>query len=222
VTLSRRATLEWMAAVSFVTALPRGIRAAASAPNSSPQITSGYGTDPNLKEPVVPWPLVMEPYQLKLTAALADLILPASAAAPAASVLGVAEFINEWVSAPYSDQVKDRTRLIEGLRWIDAESVRRGQRNFLESDSSVRQGIMNDIGRKPPRATYGVQSLFFNRFRFLVVSSYYTTPDGFEDIGYTGNIPLAAYPPMTDEERTILDGALSKLGVSRTSKGSSG
>jgi len=49
--------------------------------------------------------------------------------------------------------------------------------------------------------------------RFLVVSAYYTTPEGFKDIGYTGNIPLSSYPPITDEERKILDKAFFRLGL---------
>lgn len=214
-TLSRRATLEWMAAVSLVSALPRGTWAAPSAPPPSSSVFVGYGTDPNLKEPVVPWSLLMQPHQLQLTALLSDLILPGSATVPAPSTLGVADFVNEWVSAPYPNQLKDRATIFAGLRWIDAESVRREQKTFIESDDRVRQGIVDDIAQKCPQARFAEQSTFFQRLRFLVVSAYYTTPEGFQDIGYTGNVPLAAYPPMTGEERAIVDGALSKLGVSR-------
>jgi hypothetical protein len=45
----------------------------------------------------------------------------------------------------------------------------------------------------------------------LVVGVYYTTPEGFKDIGYSGNVPLESYPPITDEERAILEKALSAL-----------
>jgi hypothetical protein len=215
-TLSRRATLEWMGAISLLSALPRVTWAGTDTSTLSGGATEGYGTDPNLKEPVVPWALVMQPNQLQQTAVLADLILPGSATVPAPSVLGVPDFVNEWVSAPYPNQLKDRATIFEGLRWIDAESVRRGQRNFVECDERTRQGIVNDIAQKSPLAPFATQVTFFQRLRFLIVSAYYTTPEGFKDIGYTGNVPLAAYPPLTDEERAMLDGALSKLGVSRS------
>jgi hypothetical protein len=215
-TLSRRATLEWLAAISLTAALPKATWGAMSTATPSVRDSGGYGTDPDLNKPVVPWPLVMEPHQLQLIAVLADLILPASATTPAPSALGVPDFVNEWVSAPYPDQVKDRATIFEGLRWIDAESARRGQRTFLDSDERTRQGILVDIAQKAPQARFAMQSTFFQRLRFLIVSAFYTTPDGLKDIGYIGNIPLAAYPPVTDQERTILDSALSKLGLSQS------
>lgn len=211
-TLSRRATLEWMAAISAAIALPRGSWATASA--ASPPATSGYGTDPNLKEPVVPWHLVMDPHQLQQTAVLADLILPGSSVVPAPSSLGVPDFVNEWVSAPYPDQLKDQATIFDGLRWIDIESLRRGKRAFLESDQRIRVAIVGDIAQKNPQAAFSAQNAFFQRFRFLVVAGYYTTAEGLQDIGYTGNVPLATYPSMTDVERSILDSALAKLGLS--------
>jgi hypothetical protein len=216
-TLSRRATLELMATISVASALPRAAWAATSqaAPPAAAAL-QGYGTDPNLNHPVVPWPLVMEPHQLQQTAVLADLILPGSATAPAPSALGVPDFVNEWVSSPYPDQQTDRVTIFEGLRWIDTEAVRRGQRTFLESEERIRKAIVDNIALKSPKAPLTAQSAFFQRLRFLVVGAYYTTTEGFRDIGYTGNRPLAAYPPLTDEERTILDGALSKLGLSQS------
>jgi hypothetical protein len=216
-TVTRRATLEWMATLSVISALPRGSWGAASAPPSPAALSAvtsqGYGTDPNLKAPVVPWSLIMEPHQLLQTAMLADLILPGVATAPAPSALGIPDFVNEWVSAPYPDQLKDRETIFEGLGWIDAESIRRSQRRFIESDEPSRRAIVDDIAQRSPQAPAAEQSAFFQRFRSLVVIAYYTTPEGFLDIGYTGNVPLAAYPPVTDEERAILDDALTKLGL---------
>jgi Gluconate 2-dehydrogenase subunit 3 len=217
--LTRRVTLEWMAAMLVASALPRGTWAAASAPVGTAHASSGYGTDPNLKEPIVPWGLIMEPHQLRQAGVLADLMLPGSATAPAPSAVGVADYVNEWVSAPYPEQLSDRATIFKGLRWIDAEAVRRGGRDFVAGGERVRQEILAEIAPKrsghPLDATSEPAPMgsFFQRFRFLVVSAYYTTPEGFQEIGYIGNAPLAAYPPMTEEERGLLDGALSKLGV---------
>jgi hypothetical protein len=206
-----------MAKISVVSAMPRGSWSATGAPLSpstlSAATSKGYGTDPNLKEPVMPWPLIMEPHQLQKTAKLAELILPGPGNARAPSALGVPDFVNEWVSAPYPDQLKDRATILEGLRWIDAESVRRGQHGFVESDKRIQRAIVDDIAHKSPQAAFAEQSTFFQRLQSLVVIAYYTTPAGFQDIGYTGNVPLATYPPVTDEERAILDSALIKLGL---------
>ena len=209
--LSRRTTLQWIAASSLAPAWGRWTAVHAGSAASPSPVSQGYGTDPNLNNPVVPWSLIMEPHQLQQTAVLADLILPGSATAPAPSAVGIPEFVNEWVSAPYPDQVHDRGVILDGLRWLDAESVRRSQHGFLEADDVARKAILVDIAAKQPAADFVTQSPFFQRFRFLVVGGYYTTPEGFKDIGYIGNVPLASYPPVTDEERQRLDAALSKL-----------
>jgi Gluconate 2-dehydrogenase subunit 3 len=67
----------------------------------------------------------MEPHQLQHTAVLGDLILPGSTTAPAPSALGIPDFVDEWVSAPYPEQLEDRKTILEGLRWMDAEASRR-------------------------------------------------------------------------------------------------
>jgi hypothetical protein len=220
--LSRRTTLQWMAAASIASGLPHGASALPhGAPADTQRIEStpvphGYGTDPNLKEPVIPWPLLMTPHQLQQTAILADLILPGTATAPAPSKLGVPDFINEWLSAPYPDQLRDRATLFAGLQWLDAEAARRANRGFIDLNDALRQSIVDDIGQKNLEAPFIEQKQFFQRLRYLIVGAYYTAPEGFKDLGYIGNVPLAQYPPITDEERTILDQALSKLELSHS------
>ena len=214
--LSRRTTLQWMAATSIASALPHGAPAADIQRIESTAVPQGYGTDPNLKAPVIPWSLLMTPHQLEQTAVLADLILPGTAAAPAPSAIGVPDFINEWVSAPYPDQLRDRATLFGGLQWLDAEAARRANHGFLELNDALRQSILNDIGQRNPKPPFVDQQPFFQRLRYLIVGAYYTTPEGFKDLGYIGNVPIANYPPITEEERAILDKALITLGLSHS------
>jgi hypothetical protein len=211
--VSRRETLKWFAAASVASALPQFGQAESKTVVAFQPTREGYGTDPHLNHPSVPWPLILDAQQLKQAAVLADLILPGSATAPAPSALGVADFINEWVSAPYPDQREDRAIIVEGLRETDAQARSRAQRSFLEMDEESRQKLVGDIARNSADPAAGPRN-FFRRFRYLVVGAYYTTPEGFKDIGYTGNVPLASYPRIADEERAILEKALSNLGLS--------
>ncbi len=160
---------------------------------------------------MVPWHLTMNQQQLRLAAVLADLILPRSTTSTAPSDLGVPDFLNEWVSAPYPDQVNDRTIIFTGLRRLDDEAERRWGQGFLDIGHAAQLAMIDEMAQ----AVVGGSSTqnFFKRFRFLVVGAYYTTPEGFRDIGYTGNVPLSHYPPVTDEERAILEKALSGLGL---------
>lgn len=151
--------------------------------------------------------------QLQLTAALADWMLPGTPEAPVPSVLGVHDFLDEWVSAPYPEQKADRAVIFEGLEWIEAEAHRRGKVNFLHLDATERESVLEALIPGDLKTPSTMPERFFKRFRHLVVSAYYTTPEGFQAIGYVGNVPLPSYPSVTEQERAILDAELGKLGI---------
>ena len=52
-------------------------------------------------------------------AALCDVVIPADDRSPSASAVGVTDFIDEFVSAPYPDNVRDGKKILEGLAWLD-------------------------------------------------------------------------------------------------------
>lgn len=163
------------------------------------------GWDPNLLEKEIPWPRLLTDAEKRLAAALADVIIPADEHGPPASAVGVADFIDEWISAPYEQQRDDRTLIRGGLAWIDAEALRRHGSGFIACSGDQQAAIVDAIlqpggeNARPPRE-------FFVRFRYLVVGGYYTTPDGWRAIGYTGNVPLGSFdgPPRAVLERLDL------------------
>jgi hypothetical protein len=79
----------------------------------------GIGTDPNLQKKEIPWPLVLTDAELKTVKVLGDIIIPADENGPEASAVGVPEFINEWVSAPYEQQRGDLKTLRNAWRACD-------------------------------------------------------------------------------------------------------
>lgn len=211
--VSRRTTLRWLAVAMAAPFIPRRLLANPSAIMEFTSTARGYGTDPDLNHPLVPWSRCMTLPQLKLTAVLADIILPATDSAPAPSTLGVPDFVDEWVSAPYSEQLTDKKIVFDGLDWIDREAHRRWKMPFLRGSALQQQGILNSIANLGGNSVTATQTLFFRRLRFLVVGAYYTTAEGFRDIGYIGNVPLTSYPPITETEKAILDGELKRIGV---------
>ena len=90
----------------------------------------GIGTDPNLHKKEIPWPRVLTPEEKRIVTVLGDIIVPADEFGPAASAVGVPDFIDEWVSAPYPHQLKDRPLVLEGLAWMDAEALLRFEQYF--------------------------------------------------------------------------------------------
>src|SRR6202051_2031982 len=107
-----------------------------------------YAADPNLKTNYRPgelWPLTLTAAQRRLAGILADIIIPADEHSPSASAVGVVEFIDEWVSAPYPAQQRDRTLVLGGFAWLDEEAVRRFGKGFDALDATAQHGICDDI-----------------------------------------------------------------------------
>ncbi len=201
--LDRRTTLKWMFAAA---ATVPSLQAIGYAPQPLARDVAagqaGYGTDPDLvKEwkPGGPWPLTLGVPARLTTSALCDLIIPAEAASPAASAVGVVDFIDEWISAPYPQQRGDREIVLPGLTWIEAEAQTRFSKAFAALDQPQKEAIANDIC-SPAKAApqFAVAAKFFAKFRDLTAGGFYTTPVGMKDIGYVGNVPLATFdgPPL--------------------------
>jgi hypothetical protein len=195
--MDRRTTIKWVLAASAAwPLLDNRVARAESAPAAH-----GYGTDPNLVADYKPgeiWPLTMTAPQRRLAGILADIIIPADERSLSATAVGVVEFIDEWVSAPYPVQQRDRTRVLEGFAWLDAEAARRFSKGFADLTAPEQRGICEDIC-DTARATTARASAarFFTLYRDLTSGAFYSTPAGRKDLEYIGNVPLAQFvgPP---------------------------
>lgn len=118
--MDRRTTIKWMLAASASMPILKHAEVyAAQSAKATPAVAKPYGTDPNLTRVYKPgdlWPLTFTPEQRVTATALCDLIIPADATSPSASAVGVIDFMDEWVSAPYEAQRADRTIVLEGDR----------------------------------------------------------------------------------------------------------
>jgi len=200
--MDRRTTIKWMMAAAAAVPALRALGytpeplARDVAPNQA-----GYGTDPNLVKDWKagdPWPLTLGVAGRLTTAALCDLIIPADDVSPAASAVGVVDFIDEWISAPYPQQRGDREIILPGLTWIDAEAQKRFGKAFAALDPAQRSAIADDIcSTAKAKPEFTAAAKFFAKFRDLTAGGFYTTPVGMKDIGYTGNVPLDRFdgPP---------------------------
>jgi gluconate 2-dehydrogenase subunit 3-like protein len=170
----------------------------AAAPEAA---AKGYGTDPDLLKTYHPgdfWPLTLSPAQRQLAAVLCDLIIPADEHSPAASSVGVVDFIDEWVSAPYADCQRDRPIVLQGFHWLDAQARARRGKGFAALAASEQTAICDEIC-EPARAAPARREAarFFALYRDLTAAGFYSTPVGRKDLGYIGNVPLTHFegPP---------------------------
>jgi hypothetical protein len=220
VAIDRRVTLKWlMGALATGQLAACGDQAKGVTWQEMAAIQAkGVGGDPDFSNIVVPWPLTMTQEELVAVAALGDLILPAEGEARAPSKVGVPAFINEWVSAPYPDQHADRSLIIPGLAWIDEQSNKRNGLIFAKADPSAQKAILDEIAFKD-RVTPGLEkpAQFFTRVRALTLGAFYTTREGWADIGYMGNKPgTGDYVGPTPEALAHIKGVIEAMGLNYT------
>jgi hypothetical protein len=207
--MDRRTTIKWVLAAGTAWPIQRNGAARADFGATMPAAPTvptaptvrGYGTDPNFVVNYRPgelWPLTFTAVQRRLAGILADIIIPADGHSPSASTVGVVEFIDEWVSAPYPAHQRDRSMVLDGFAWMDTEAARRAGRGFSDLDTARQHGICDDIcdeSRALP--ALGAAARFFALYRDLTAGGFYSTPVGRTDLKFIGNVPLARFdgPP---------------------------
>jgi len=191
--MDRRTSIKWMLTAAASWPLARHAFAADAKP---------YGSDPKLIDAIPSgelWPLTLTKDQRALVALLSDTIIPADDQSPSASAVGVVDFIDEWISAPYDLQRKDRRTVLDGLAWFDAEAQHRFAKPATKLSAEQLHAICDDICYLPKAKADVVEAAhFFARYRDLTSGGFYTTPAGRKDLHYIGNVPLARFdgPPL--------------------------
>lgn len=205
--MDRRTTIKWvLAAGAALPLLGRhvaygGATPAGASPAGAKATARGYGTDPNLVKDYRPgelWPLTLTASQRRLAAILADIIIPADEHSPAASDVGVVDFMDEWVSAPYPDYQRDRSIVLGGFVWLDAEAARRFSKGFSDLGAAEQRRICDDIcDEAHATAARRAAAHFFALYRDLTAGAFYSSPAGRKDLNFIGNVPLASFdgPP---------------------------
>jgi gluconate 2-dehydrogenase gamma chain len=148
-------------------------------------------------------PKFFTPAEFRTVRVLADMIIPRDERSGNASDAGVPEFMDFTMT----DRPNYQKWMRSGLAWIDAQSNTRFGKPFADATESQRSAILNDIAwpaRAPASMADGVT--FFNRFRDLTATGFWSSQIGVKDLKYEGNVFAPAWngcPPA----------ALQKLGV---------
>ena len=148
-------------------------------------------------------PKFFTPAEFRTARILADMIIPRDDRSGSASDAGVPEFMDFTMN----DRPNSQKWMRDGLAWLNAQSNTRFGKQFADATETQREAILNDIAwpaRAPATMADGVG--FFNRFRDLTSSGFWSSQIGVKDLQYKGNVFVAEWngcPPA----------ALSKLGV---------
>lgn len=125
-------------------------------------------------------------HEMATIAILADMIIPKDDKSPAATEVGVPDFIEFIVKDIPSHKLPMRG----GLKWLDVYAQKKYGKVFIDLNKENQTAILDEIAypsKAKPEVSQGVS--FFNLMRDLTSSGYFTTKEGIEYIGYVGNRP---------------------------------
>lgn len=120
---------------------------------------------------------------------LCDLVLPPDDRSVGAVEAGVPEFIDFMMT---DDEVPGRRErqvaMRGGLAWINHRSLEHFGQNLTQISEDQRKQVLDEIAwpeTAPPELSQGVN--FFNSFRNLVATGFWSSKIGIEDLDYRGN-----------------------------------
>jgi len=148
-------------------------------------------------------PAFFTPHEWDTVRVLADLVIPKDERSGSATDAGVPEYMDFMMTDRPDGQVPMRG----GLAWLDNEAYERSGKTFLTSTEAERTAILDDIAwPKKARAEMSQGVAFFNMFRDMTASGFWSSKMGVTDLNYQGNTFVAEWKGCPPE-------ALQKLGV---------
>jgi gluconate 2-dehydrogenase subunit 3-like protein len=151
-------------------------------------------------------PRFFTPPEYETVRVLADIIIPRDDRSGSATDAGVPEFM-DFMMADQDTSAEARTAMRGGLAWLDAECRRRFGRPFVDGVKGERTALLDQIAwpaKAKPEMSQGVA--FFNAFRDLTASGFWSSEMGVKDLRYQGN---SVVPEWTGCPETVLR----KIGV---------
>lgn len=132
---------------------------------------------------------------------LADLVIPADDRSGGASDARVPEFIDHVMTDELlGDPEPRQTAMRGGLAWIDYQCLQRFDAPFVECTDAQRTELL-DLIAWPEEAPDGMQPgvEFFNSFRDLTASGFFSSKVGMQDLQYQGNTYVDEWTGCPDD-----------------------
>jgi hypothetical protein len=201
--VSRRQALKVLGAMPVAAAL------GAQQPTTplTPGVTSQVPTKPDAATGAQKGPRFFNAHEWATVALLADYVIPRDERSGSATDAKVPEYMDFLLSEKDAN-VNMQVAFHGGLAWLDTECRKRFDKTFIAASDAQRRQVLDDIAypqKAKPEMSYGVT--FFNRFRDMTASGFFSSAIGWQDLQYKGNVFNPGYdgcPPA----------ALEKLGVS--------
>jgi len=135
---------------------------------------------------------------------LADLVIPADDRSGSATDAGVPRFMDFVMTdeklGGREAMNQRQTAMRGGLAWLDYQCRQRFDSLFVECTDAQRRKLLDLIAwpeQAPPEMEPGVA--FFNSFRDLTASGFFSSKMGVDDLGYAGNKYVEEWSGCPDE-----------------------
>ena len=141
-------------------------------------------------------PKFFTPHEYATVRMLVDIIIPKDERSGSATDAGVPEFMDFIMGDEQGRQLAMRG----GLAWLDRECQNRFDKTFITSTEAERTQVLDAIAwpqQATPAMSHGVA--FFNSFRDLTASGFWTSKMGIKDLAYMGNVFVPEWKGCPDE-----------------------
>ncbi len=135
-------------------------------------------------------------HQWETVNVLCDLIIPADERSVSASKAGVPEFLDDWIAfrTEQDGNMNLRAEIFGGLMWLDRESTRLFEKNFVSASADQQKQILDRIAYPAKAAKDDAPWVaFFTQFRSLTVGGFFSSKAGVADLPYLGNRAVAEW-----------------------------
>jgi gluconate 2-dehydrogenase gamma chain len=139
---------------------------------------------------------VFDEHQWRTVNVLCDLMIPADERSGSATQAGVPEFIDDWLDFRRREEANDLpvAQIQGGLAWLDRESSRLFGKEFASAAPAQQKQILDRIAWPARASAADARAMrFFNRFRDLTVSGFFSSKMGIADLPYLGNRAIAQW-----------------------------
>jgi len=194
--ISRRDALKAFATVSFANFIDVG----------TPQLERTLRAVESLEQGQPYTPKFFSRHEWQTVRLLVDYVIPRDARSGSATEAKVPEFMDVLLADKDATEA-NKICMRGGLAWLDNECYERFGKTFVAATPTEQTGVLDDIAwpkKAKPEMSQGVA--FFNMFRDMTASGFWSSKIGVADLQYMGNT-------MVPEWKGCPPDALKKLGV---------
>jgi gluconate 2-dehydrogenase gamma chain len=151
---------------------------------------------------------VFNDQQWQTVRVLCDLIIPADERSGSATQVGVPEFIDDWLDFRTEEDGNDMVaaQILGGLMWVDQEARRISGKDFAASTVEQQKQILDRVAWPAKAAAEDKRWVtWFNRFRDLTASGFFSSKPGVADLPYLGNRAVAEWKGCDPKVWSIIE-----------------